>query len=119
MDKAEQMATDDESVPVDWIQSELRRVEQRLHRLQETLDRLLDVSRLSSGRIDLLPESVNLADTLREVICSFEAERAVLVCEAVFSQRGDTNGSWDRMRYEQFCRIVLSNVRRFGAGWPI
>ena len=119
LDKAEQMAAAGESVPVDWVQSQLRRVEQRLHRLLETLDRLLDVSRLSSGRIDLQPEPVNLAQAVREIISSFEAELAVSRCELVFSQRGDTNGSWDRLRLEQICRNLLSNAVRFGAGRPI
>ena len=48
------------TLPAEWVQSQLRRIEQRLHRLLETLDRLLDVSRLSTGRIDLQPEPMNL-----------------------------------------------------------
>jgi signal transduction histidine kinase len=119
LEKAEQMAAAGESLPVDWVQSQLRRVEQRLHRLLETLDRLLDVSRLSSGRIDLQPEPVNLTQTVREIISSLEAELAVSRCELVFSQRGDTNGTWDRLRLEQICRNLLSNAVRFGAGRPI
>ena len=89
MEKAEQIAAGGESVPVEWVQSQLRRIEQRLHRLLETLDRLLDVSRLSTGRIDLQPEPVNLAQTVRDVIGTFEAELAVSRCELTFSQRGD------------------------------
>ena len=51
--KTEQMARAHEDVPHEWVQSQFRRVEQRMHRLLETLDRLLDVSRLSTGRLDL------------------------------------------------------------------
>jgi signal transduction histidine kinase len=119
LEKAEQMAAGGESVPVDWVQSQLRRVEQRLHRLLETLDRLLDVSRLSTGRIDLQPEPVNLAQTVRDVLSTFEAELAVSRCELSFSQRGETTGTWDRLRLEQICRNLLSNAVRFGAGRPI
>ena len=57
IEKAEQMASAGEPLPAEWVQSQLRRIEQRLHRLLETLDRLLDVSRLSTGRIDLQPEA--------------------------------------------------------------
>ena len=96
IEKAEQMAAGGESVPVEWVQSQLRRIEQRLHRLLETLDRLLDVSRLSTGRIDLQPEPMNLAQAVRDVIGTFEAELAVSRCELSFSQRGETTGSWDR-----------------------
>jgi signal transduction histidine kinase len=119
LEKAEQMAEGGEPVPADWVQSQLRRVEHRLHRLLESLDRLLDVSRLSSGRIDLQPEPVNLAQTVREVLGSFEAELAASRCELVFSDRGDTSGNWDRLRLEQICRNLISNAIRFGAGRPV
>ena len=119
IEKSEQIASTGGSVPVDWVQSQLRRVEQRLHRLLETLDRLLDVSRLSTGRIDLQLEPVNLATVVREVVSTLEAELAVARCELRFSQRGDSTGSWDRLRLEQICRNLLSNAIRFGAGRPI
>jgi signal transduction histidine kinase len=119
LEKAEQMAAGGESVPVEWVQSQLRRVEQRLHRLLETLDRLLDVSRLSTGRIDLQSEPINLASTVREVIGTFDAELAVSQCDLKLTERGDTNGFWDRLRLEQICRNLISNAIRFGAGRPI
>ena len=119
LEKAEQMAAGGESVPVAWVQSQLRRVEQRLHRLLETLDRLLDVSRLSTGRVDLQSEPVNLASTVREVIGTFDAELAVSQCDLKLTERGDTNGFWDRLRLEQICRNLLSNAIRFGAGRSI
>ena len=119
IEKSEQMASSSETVPVEWVQGQLRRVEQRLHRLLETLDRLLDVSRLSTGRIDLQPEAMDLALTFRDVIATFEAELAIARCQLTFSTRGDATGSWDRLRVEQICRNLLSNAIRFGAGRPI
>ena len=119
MEKSEQMASSSETVPVEWVQGQLRRVEQRLHRLLETLDRLLDVSRLSTGRIDLQPEAMDLAQTTRDVVATFEAELAIARCQLTFSNRGNATGSWDRLRVEQICRNLLSNAIRFGAGRPI
>jgi PAS domain S-box-containing protein len=119
MEKSEQMASSSETVPVDWVQGQLRRVEQRLHRLLETLDRLLDVSRLSTGRIDLQPEAMDLALTARDVVTTFEGELAIARCRLTFSNRGNATGSWDRLRVEQICRNLLSNAIRFGAGRPI
>ena len=108
-----------EAAPVDWVESQLRRIEQRLHRLLETLDRLLDVSRLSTGRIDLQPEPTNLQHLVREVVSTIEAELAVARCKLTLSVRGDATGTWDRLRLEQICRNLLSNAIRFGAGRPI
>jgi len=119
LNKLEQTGTAGRPVSVEWMQSQLRGMEQRLHRLLETLDRLLDVSRLSSGRIDLQFEQLDLADVVREVISSLEGELAVARCQVTLSAQGGTIGSWDRLRVEQICRNLLSNAIRFGAGRPI
>ena len=74
IDKAEQMERAGEPLSAEWARAQLRRIEQRLHRLLETLDRLLDVSRLSSGRIDLELDNVDLVESVRDVLASFEAE---------------------------------------------
>ena len=119
LNKAEQLAAAGTPISVEWIQTQLRGVEQRLYRLLETLDRLLDVSRLSTGRIDLQAEPMDLAEVVREVIEGFEAELAVARCNLTLSARGEATGSWDRLRVEQVFRNLLSNAIRFGAGRPI
>src|SRR4029450_12602516 len=95
LNKAEQMAASKSPVSIEWIQTQLRGVEQRLHRLLETLDRLLDVSRLSTGRIDLQPQPMNLAEVVREVIGTFEAELSVARCTVSVTERQEATGSWD------------------------
>ena len=119
LDKMAQVAAAGTPPSADWVQAQLRGIEQRLHRLLETLDRLLDVSRLSTGRIDLQPEPLDLAAAVREVIGTFDAELAVARCTLTLSERGETTGWWDRLRVEQICRNLLSNAIRFGAGRPI
>jgi signal transduction histidine kinase len=119
LNKAEQLAAAGRTVSVEWIQTQLHGVEHRLHRLLETLDRLLDVSRLSTGRIDLQAEPMDLADVVRDVIDGFDAELAVARCKLTLSARGMATGSWDRLRVEQVVRNLLSNAIRFGAGRPI
>jgi signal transduction histidine kinase len=119
LNKTEQIAAAGTALSIDWVQTQLRGIEQRLHRLLETLDRLLDVSRLSTGRIDLQVAPMSLAEVVREVIDSFEAELAVARCRVTLSERSDATGSWDRLRVEQVCRNLVSNAIRFGAGRPI
>jgi len=119
IDKIDQFAAAGEPVSYDWARSQFRRTEQRLHRVLETLDRLLDVSRLASGRIDLEPEDVDLATVVRDVIASSEAECAIARCDLRLTTRGHTTGWWDRVRLEQICRNLVSNAIRFGAGHPI
>jgi PAS domain S-box-containing protein len=119
IDKAEQMDRAGEAIPAEWARGQLRRIEQRLHRLLETLDRLLDVSWLSSGRIDLEFETVDLAEVVRDVVGSFEAELAIARCEARVTAPAAVIGWWDRLRLDQICRNLVSNAIRFGAGRPI
>ena len=119
LNKMEPLTTSGEAVSVEWVQTQLRGIEHRLHRVLETLDRLLDVSRLSSGRIDLQPESTNLGLVVREVIDGLEAELAVARCKLTFTERHQATGLWDRVRVEQIFRNLLSNAIRFGAGRPI
>jgi signal transduction histidine kinase len=119
LNKTEQFAAADTPVSVEWIQTQLRGMERRLHRLLETLDRLLDVSRISTGRIDLQAEPMDLAEVVREVIDAFDAEFAVARCTVTLSVQGTATGAWDRLRVEQVCRNLLSNAIRFGAGRPI
>ncbi len=119
IDKAEQMERSGEAIPAEWTRGQLRRIEHRLHRLLETLDRLLDVSRLSSGRIELEFETVDLAEVVRDVVASFEAELAVARCELRVTTPVAVTGWWDRLRLDQICRNLVSNAIRFGAGHPI
>jgi signal transduction histidine kinase len=119
LNKTEQLAAAGTPVSAEWIRTQLRGVEQRLHRLLETLDRLLDVSRLSTGRLDLQLEQMNLGEVVREVIDGFDAELAVARCKLTLSQPREVTGVWDRLRVEQICRNLISNAIRFGAGRSI
>ena len=119
IDKVDQMDRAGEPMSYEWARSQLRRIEQRLHRLLEILDRLLDVSRLASGRIDLELESVDLVESLTDVLSSFEAELAVARCELRLKTPPTVTGWWDRLRLDQICRNLVSNALRFGAGRPI
>jgi signal transduction histidine kinase len=108
-----------EAATPDWTLSQVRRLEHQLQRVTEVLDRLLDLSRLSSGRIDLRLENVELGEVVRDVIRSFQAELAISECEVRLEQTGPLLGLWDRLRIEQVCRNLLSNAIRYGAGQPI
>ena len=66
-----------EPATAEWTLSQVRRLEHQLQRMTEVLDRLLDLSRLSSGRIDLRLEDVDLAEVVRDVLSGFEAELAI------------------------------------------
>lgn len=97
-----------------------RRVERavmHLRRLQALVNELLDVSRISSGRLKLEYEDLDFAELLREVTdrLSQEDHRLALKVTAPASIRG----RWDRIRAEQVLTNLVSNALKYGAGKPV
>ncbi len=108
------------------VAAEPARWEPRVHktvghayRLQRLIDELLDVSRITSGRLNLERERMDLGELAREVVERHgpEAQRAgsIVTLEAT----GDTFGNWDRTRLDQVLTNLLSNAVKYGAGKPI
>jgi PAS domain S-box-containing protein len=97
----------------------LERCERQVHRLQALIDNLLDVSRISSGRLRLQTETVDLADIVRDVSGRFAEELAAAECQLVLESLTPVVGQWDRLRLEQVVTNVLGNAIKYGGGKPI
>jgi signal transduction histidine kinase len=106
-------------VAADAMLPRLMKFEQRLRRFVVTLNRILDVSRISAGKIDLVLEPVDFSEVVREVSASFQREIAAGRSELAVRAEGPLVGRWDRLRLEQICSNLLSNAIRYGAGEPI
>ncbi|MET0388880.1 MAG: HAMP domain-containing sensor histidine kinase [Polyangiales bacterium] len=113
-------AAKDGKVEASWLAPRLESFEHRMHRFLEVLDRILDVSRLGSGRVDLLLAPVDLTDVVRDIAERFERDAAAARSDLrVESISGPIVGMWDRLRLEQITANLLSNAVRYGAGQPI
>ena len=97
----------------------LVRARAQLHRLAQLTEELLDVTRITAGRLTLELEEVDLAELAREVVeqqgDSAARTRTELRCEAP----SPVTGLWDRSRLEQVVTNLLSNAVKFGGGKPI
>lgn len=101
---------------VEGIQKAQRQVE----RLTRLITELLDVSRITAGRMSLELEDTDLAQLAREVIARFEetssgSENGFLVLKA----DAPVIGNWDRMRLEQVMTNLIENAIKFGERRPI
>ena len=96
-------------------------VERQLNRLSALLDALLDISRISSGRLVLtLEDDLDLSEVVRETLTKFEGELARASCELrVRGADQSILGRWDRLRLEQVLGNLLANALKYGAGKPI
>lgn len=88
----------------------------RLRRLVETL---LDVSRVTSGRLELELDKCDLSALVRDVTDRFQAEAKRAGSDLNVSVADALVGRWDAMRLEQIVSNLLSNAVKYGPGKPI
>jgi PAS domain S-box-containing protein len=88
-------------------------------RLGQLLLNLLDLSRLSSGKLVLDVAPVDLADLTHEVVERFAEQAEEAGCKLVFDAELGLVGRWDRLRLDRVVTNLLSNALKFGRGRPI
>ena len=89
----------------------LQAINRQLGRIAELVDRLLDVSRAQLGRLQIRPEPMDLAATIREAADEMQvtAQRHVLLARV-----GEPLvGVWDRRRLEEVLYNLVGNAIRY------
>ncbi len=88
-------------------------------RLGTLVDDLLDVSRLTAGRLVLHVERVDVGELLREVVARLRDQAAEVGSTIDLTVGAAVVGVWDRGRLEQLATNLLSNAIKYGQGKPI
>jgi PAS domain S-box-containing protein len=88
-------------------------------RLASLVDDLLDISRISSGRLKLKPEPFELGATVSEVVQRFSEEANMAKSPIRLNVSDPITGVWDHLRIEQVVANLLSNAIKYGDGKPI
>ena len=88
-------------------------------RLVSLVEDLLDVSRLTAGRLVLRFERVPLDDLVRDVTARLREQASETGSPIKVSIPEPVLGSWDRTRIEQVVTNLLTNAIKYGAGKPI
>ena len=88
-------------------------------RLSLLVERLLDVTRIAAGRLELALEQFDLAALVRQVSDDFREAAAQSGSELLLEAQQPLEGCWDRLRLEQVLVNLLSNAVKYGAGRPI
>ncbi|MBX5480296.1 MAG: PAS domain S-box protein [Myxococcaceae bacterium] len=97
----------------------LKSIERQCRRLGVLVGRLLDVSRMSGGPLQLQREPMDLADVTREVTDAFHDELAAAGCVVTLQADRAVEGRWDRARVEEVLSAILSNAALYGRGKPV
>ncbi|WP_240360251.1 PAS domain-containing sensor histidine kinase [Pyxidicoccus caerfyrddinensis] len=98
---------------------EVAAMKRQVTRLAELIDGLLDVSRISTGRLRIHREPVDLAALVQEMVARFVPEAERSGSELDVRPSAPCVGSWDRLRMEQVVSNLLSNALKYGAGRPV
>ncbi|HVT08006.1 MAG TPA: MASE1 domain-containing protein [Polyangia bacterium] len=88
-------------------------------RLDALVDDLLDVSRLSAGRLALRLETFDAGGLLADVAGKAREQAAEVGSTIDLLVAGAIVGAWDRSRLEQVVTNLLSNAIKYGMGKPI
>ena len=97
------------------LESALRQVK----RLARLVDDLLDVSRITAGRLTLQREELDLAELTRDLAERFSEQASAARCTLHIDTPGPVTGVWDRFRLEQVLVNLLSNALKYGPGRPV
>lgn len=100
-------------------QEGLALVEREARRMGLLVHELLDLSRLSAGRLPLDLEELDLAALAREVAERFSDQATAAGSALVVHAPGPVRGRWDRQRMDRVATNLLSNALKFGQGHPV
>jgi signal transduction histidine kinase len=90
-----------------------------LLRFNSLVNELLDISRISSGRLTLEKTDFDLAECVRDVVGHFQEELSRSSCAVHVRADSEVVGRWDRLRMEQIVSNLVSNAIKYGLGKPI
>jgi signal transduction histidine kinase len=88
-------------------------------RLERLIENLLDVSRITTGHLDLESETFDLRELAQDVTERFREQAARGGTSVELNAPTPVVGRWDRLRLEQVATNLLSNALKFGEGRPI
>ncbi len=97
----------------------LRAIERQAHRLTVLSDTLLDVSRITAGRLELARENGDLAALVREAAARAYDAAAEAGSELSVDAPGPLHLSYDPARLDQVVSNLISNAVKYGRGGPI
>lgn len=106
-------------VALERIRSKVAHAVRQADRLGGLVNNLLDLSRLTAGRLDLNIERVDLSAVIDEVSARFADELMRAGCVLTVKHPGPVFGQWDKFRLEQVITNHLTNAIKYGQGKPI
>ena len=97
----------------------LGKTEGHVARIERLVSELLDVSRITGGRLTIEREPMDLVAAVRDAVERLAGQASSAGCELRFSAPQAVPGTWDRLRVEQVVTNLMANSIKYGRGAPI
>ncbi len=97
----------------------LKNSEQQIKWLSLMINDLVDISLITTGKIDLQPEDTDLVNVTNQVKQSFSEVLKRKKYKINISAQSPVVGKWDKVRLEQVITNLFSNAIKYGDGKPI
>ena len=108
-----------EELAVGKLEAKLERASKQVDRLTVLINKLLDVTRITSGGLSLSRSPVDFAQLVTRVVERFRETLKGCNSEVVFSAEDSVVGLWDPIVLETVVSNLISNSAKFGRGKPI
>ncbi|RYZ71538.1 MAG: hypothetical protein EOP09_04515 [Proteobacteria bacterium] len=101
------------------VQKLVDSVDRQTGRLSRLINEMFDVSRITTGKLQLRREQIDLEEVIRFAIARVTEENDWAEGLIEFNSTGSMHGYWDPIRVEQVITNLLTNAMRFGRGSQI
>ncbi len=108
-----------EAIPRDQVLHATGNLEKHVTRLGKLVDNLLDVSRITSGRLLLTRDEHSVMDVVRDALDRVSDELVRAGCEIRLECERDVRIPVDRSRFEQVLVNLLGNAAKYAPGAPV
>ncbi len=97
----------------------LGKTEGHVARIERLVSELLDVSRITVGRLTIEREDSDLVAAVRDVVDRLAPQATSAGCEIRLTAPAALPGRWDRLRVEQVVTNLVANSIKYGRGHPV
>lgn len=97
----------------------LESAEQQTNRLSRLINDLLNVSLITTGKLELEKENIDLTKVTSDVLERFSTKLKADNIPLTFESEKSVMGNWDKLRLEQAISNLITNAIKYGSKKPL